>query len=255
MACFWQVCIAGKMRSDELADTGSGTYALGEGLRREAAGRHVNGDVLALLTELASTESPQRADELLGEALALLGAEADHFAPLLQALVDRAHEIDRLRTLADTEPLTGLANRRVFSAALWRELARRSRQGGALSIVLLDLDDLKTLNDEAGHAAGDQAIRELARSCKEATRTSDLAARTGGDEFALLLPETDAEEAELVVGRVRDNLARSRVVGREIGVSVGVATAVTPTTAQALLALADARLYRDKRARHAARVA
>lgn len=241
--------------ADELADIGSGTFSFGEGLRREAAARRVSAEALAVLTELATTPHPQRADELLGQALRLLGADAAHFAPLLRGLVDRAHELERLRMLADTEPLTGLANRRVFSAALWRELARRARQGGALSIVVLDLDELKALNDAAGHAAGDRAIRALARACTEATRSSDLAARTGGDEFALLLPDTDTEEASLVAERVRTSMAATTVAERPLGVSVGVATTTTTTTAEALLAVADAQLYRDKRARHAGRVA
>lgn len=245
------------MRPDQLteSDKRSGTYTVGEVLRRETAQHRLSGEALAVMTELATTGEPGRADELLGEALALLGPEADHFAPLLKALADRAHEFDELRTLAETEPLTGLANRRVFSAALWRELARRSRRGGVLSVVLFDLDALKALNDDAGHAAGDQAIRELARACTEATRSSDLASRLGGDEFALLLPDTDAEEAALVAERVRTSTAATHVAGRPLGVSVGVATATGTTTAEALLGVADARLYRDKRARHSAHVA
>lgn len=243
------------MRPAEITDNGSGTYPVGEGLRREAAARRVSAEALQVITELASTTEPGRADELLGEALMLLGPEADRFAPLLEKMADRAHELDALRTLADTEPLTGLANRRVFSAALWRELARRARHGGALSVVLFDLDSLKALNDAAGHAAGDRAIRELAHACTDATRSSDLAARVGGDEFALLLPDTDAEEARVVAERVRSALAATRVAGRFLGVSVGLATTTAATTADALLAMADAHLYRDKRARHAARVA
>ncbi len=245
----------GSMRYNQRNDTDSGTYVVGTGAAREAAARRVSPEALSLITELAATSEPGRADELLGEALAVLGAEADTFAPLLRALVDRAHELEELRTLADTEPLTGLANRRVFSAALWRELARRSRRGGALSVVLLDLDDLKALNDAAGHAAGDEAIRKLARACMEATRSSDLAARTGGDEFALLLPDTSAEEAAKVGERVRSSIAAMHVAGRALGVSIGVATATANTTPEALLAVADARLYRDKRERHADRVA
>jgi diguanylate cyclase (GGDEF)-like protein len=245
------------MRLDQFteADEMSGTYTVGERLRREIAALRLNGEVLAVLTELATTGEPARADELLGEALVLLGPDADQFAPLLKALANRAHELEELRTLADTEPLTGLANRRVFAAALWRELARHSRHGGALSVVLFDLDALKALNDNAGHAAGDRAIRELAGACTEATRSSDLAARVGGDEFALLLPDTDAEEAALVAERVRSSMAAKRVAGRPLGVSVGVATANKTTTSEALLTVADARLYRDKRARQAARVA
>lgn len=243
------------MRSDQRDDIGSGTYAVGTGLRREAAARRVSPEALALITELATTSVPGRADELLPETLVALGPDADHFAPLLHALVERSHELEELRMLADTEPLTGLANRRVFSAALWRELARRSRHGGALSVVLLDMDELKALNDAAGHAAGDRAIRALADACTDATRSSDLAARTGGDEFALLLPETSAEEAALVAERVRSSIAATQIAGRALGVSIGVATATTDTTAGALLAVADARLYRDKRSRRASRVA
>ena len=102
---------------------------------------------------------------------------------------------DRLRLLATTDGLTGLLNRRQFSVYLHQELARANRYGTPLSLMVIDLDWLKAINDGHGHSAGDRAIAAVAQTLRLGLRTTDFSARYAGDEFAALLPETSAQEA------------------------------------------------------------
>jgi len=172
-------------------------------------------------------------------------------------VTDRKVLEQELELLSRSDPLTGVFNRRRFDEALEAQLAytRRYGRGGALLIV--DLDRFKQINDEFGHAAGDEALRAVARVLAANLRQSDtlgrgaggLVARLGGDEFALLLPEADAAGAEAVAARLVDALAASplEIDGREIrlGISIGVATfdenGCPP--AEELLAAADRAMY------------
>jgi diguanylate cyclase (GGDEF)-like protein len=163
----------------------------------------------------------------------------------------------QLELRSRTDPLTGMLNRRSFDESLAAQLAyaRRYKRSGALLIV--DLDRFKQINDEFGHAAGDEALRAVSRLLAENLRETDtvgrdeggLVARLGGDEFALLLPETDAAGAEAVAERLVAALAAEplRIGEREVrlGISIGVATFGQGefSAAEDLLAAADRAMY------------
>ena len=110
---------------------------------------------------------------------------------------------------AVTDPLTGLFNRRFFASTFHREVRRGRRYGVMLSLIMLDLDDFKRINDEYGHLFGDLVLRRVAKLVRRAIRESDTACRYGGEEFAVILPETDRLGAFAVAERVRSRIARS----------------------------------------------
>lgn len=162
---------------------------------------------------------------------------------------------EELERRSQTDGLTRLANRRHFDHSLARELARQQRTGAALSLLLIDVDHFKAVNDRWGHPIGDDYLRAVARVlASQAARSSDLAARYGGEEFACLLPETDAESAALVAERIRARVAELDLPGglpgaSPVTVSIGVATASGPGhDATALLTQADEQLYAAKHA-------
>lgn len=156
---------------------------------------------------------------------------------------------DVMRTTSLEDPLTGLANRRWLHSRLGDELARAERHGTSLSLLLVDVDDLKRINDEGGHAAGDVALRAVSTALRRTCRRTDLAARYGGDEFAVLAPLTSAEEAVALADRIAASLRSERSAGRTAPtVSVGVADVVRAgeATPEALYAAADQALYEAK---------
>jgi diguanylate cyclase (GGDEF)-like protein len=164
--------------------------------------------------------------------------------------VGNARLFATLSQLAGTDDLTQLANRRKFGEMMRLELARARRNSESLALVLADVDHLKRINDCFGHPAGDMAIRHVAEALQRGRRETDLAARLGGEEFALLLPATDREGALRAAERVRRDLAESMVP--EIGtVTVSLGGALFPddgSTGEELLAAADERLYAAKAA-------
>jgi diguanylate cyclase (GGDEF)-like protein len=176
----------------------------------------------------------------------------------LRARVERTLRLSRsqsaLRELAQTDPLTGLANLRAFRARLVDEVKRARRYGTPLTCVMADMDHLKPVNDDLGHAAGDRAIAAVAAVIRGELRETDFGARYGGDEFVLLLPHTAGDEgrvlAERVCARLRETVLE--VSGRRVpvGASFGVACLVhdAPDAAEALVRAADSALYRAKRA-------
>jgi diguanylate cyclase (GGDEF)-like protein len=155
-----------------------------------------------------------------------------------------------LRADALTDPLTGLANYRSLSQGLAREIERSRRYGQPLSLLTLDLDHLKAINDAHGHDAGNEAIQLVARALKGAVRSFELVARQGGDEFAVLLPNTTGSDARLLAERLRGEIAAQEVRGEKLSASIGVASrdssADLDTTA--LVKASDEALYRAKRA-------
>ena len=217
-------------------------------------------DTATLDALLALVRAPDRAEaEVHATRLrTLLGAAGASFEPHIAALIGRAAELQRTQHLAMTDALTKVANRRALRDALRRELARAQRSRRPLALLMLDIDGFKEINDRLGHAHGDQALQLLARCLRRATRQGDLVARIGGDEFALMLPETSAPEARAIGERIRAQLVRAAETGPRIEVSVGSALieqGAANAHPTALLAAADQDLYRDKNARRRAAAA
>ena len=158
-----------------------------------------------------------------------------------------------LQTLATEDALTSVCNRRHFDTVLAAEWARFQRYGRPLSLLLVDVDNFKAVNDRFGHAAGDVVLQRIAQHCRAARRESDLVARVGGEEFAILLPETDESSAAELANRLRSQIAATlhNLMGEEtqVTVSIGVAGAtLSMATHEVLLKRADDALYTAKRA-------
>ena len=172
---------------------------------------------------------------------------ANHMA-LAYAVAD-AHDV--LIERATTDALTGLANRAAFTGALEAALADDAQSH--VSVLFVDMDAFKEINDRLGHHAGDQVLREVASRMRRASRPDDVCARLGGDEFAVLLPGADARAAAVAAQRVaaavRAPLRRAGDVVAPLSASVGCATAPTGTDAEDLLRNADAAMYEAKRIR------
>jgi len=180
---------------------------------------------------------------LPGDA-ATLSAYAGHAAIALS----NAHLVERLERQAAQDPLTGLANQRAFRRECEREFSRIERAGGDLSMVMLDLDHFKTINDAHGHPYGDQVLIAVADALRAAVRVHDTVARLGGEEFAILLPDADADGAYDFAERARRAIARVPVAGVPLACSAGVATATSARTSPGeLLEQADRALYDAKR--------
>jgi diguanylate cyclase (GGDEF)-like protein len=152
----------------------------------------------------------------------------------------------QLRSLADSDGLTGLANRRHFDHVLVEALLRAQNQQQPLALLMLDVDHFKQFNDTHGHQAGDDVLRAVATQMREAVRTDTLVARYGGEEFAVIVPNCDARHAQEIAERIRVKVA-ARLSG--VTVSIGIAVNVPGSLANAedLVAQADAALYRAKR--------
>lgn len=167
-------------------------------------------------------------------------------------ITDLARTADQLEKLATTDSLTGLCNRRQFVTLADREVGRFRRYGRPLSMLLLDIDKFKAVNDRFGHDVGDQMIQHVGNLCEENKRNPDAVARVGGEEFAILLPETDLESSCIVAERLRRMVAERPLetggMRVPVTISVGVAElnpAMTGTSD--LMKLADRMLYEAKR--------
>jgi len=155
--------------------------------------------------------------------------------------------LEQVHRMAMTDGLTGVANRAAFDRALAAEIERAARQREDVSLLLLDIDHFKVLNDRHGHQVGDQVLRLVGATLTAACRDFDTAARYGGEEFAVLLPETGAEEAVQVAERLRSAIA-GMPSGVDVTVSAGVSTfPFDATDADGLVAAADGALYSSKR--------
>ena len=193
----------------------------------------------------------------LGRQVALKTALMDVLTSAGLFRVPIVLEYDDLKTLqlnAVTDPLTGLYNRRLFGESFEKELNRSRRYGSQLGLVILDLHRFKEVNDKYGHPRGDEVLRAAATTLKKALRTSDSAFRIGGDEFALLLPQTDADQA-LALSRRIETVFAETLHSLQLTVSVNMdhGVAVFPQDgeqADQLIRVADERLYRLKHANH-----
>jgi diguanylate cyclase (GGDEF)-like protein len=171
----------------------------------------------------------------------------ERFASHTALALRNAILLDKVQQAASTDALTGIANRRSFEEALEREIARSVRTGEPVSLVMIDLDHFKTLNDTYGHQMGDQVLREVAQVLREQCRDMDVAARYGGEEFTVILPNCGSEEAVASALRLWSSVGEHGHATVSLTVSAGVATFPDHArTGQDLIFAADQALYDAK---------
>jgi diguanylate cyclase (GGDEF)-like protein len=210
---------------------------------------------------LSETEASERAAAIeahrrelgsrLGRNVGAVVAAVDYMLNISGDLVSPTiveHDaLEQLEHRSVTDPLTGLYNRYHFDATMTREIARCRRYGAPLSLLLVDVDRLKMVNDRWGHHAGDQALSRVAAAVQRSLRGTDIAARLGGDEFAIILPDTDAVAGLIVATRIRRSLVES--ASMMVTVSGGLVElprhAMQASAAQLML-VADHALYAAK---------
>src|SRR6266571_2102933 len=163
--------------------------------------------------------------------------------------IENARRFREARQLADLDALTGLHNRRFFHETLAREVARAHRYDRKLALVVFDLDDFKDVNDKIGHLAGDSVLSEAAERMRSVVRSADIACRVGGDEFAVILPESSLDDADQLYRRIQ-NAISSRPLGQggKLFLSAGVAELRAEDDPVAFFQRADDALYRAKEA-------
>jgi diguanylate cyclase (GGDEF)-like protein len=174
--------------------------------------------------------------------------QAEHLAASSISAIENARRYGEARKLAETDALTGLFNQRFFQETLRREVTRAHRYQRKLTLVVFDLDDFKSINDQVGHLAGDRVLAQAADRLREAVRSVDVAARIGGDEFAVIMPESAAEDGEQLFRRVHNSM-RGTALGpdeQRLRLSGGIAELLHGDTPASLFERADAALYRAK---------
>jgi diguanylate cyclase (GGDEF)-like protein len=196
-------------------------------------------ETLGYLTVFTRSPSRAFADDDVRELETL----AAHAAPA----IENARLFREARQLADLDALTGLHNRRFFHETLARECARAHRYQRKLALIVFDLDDFKVVNDRVGHLAGDAALAEAAERVREVVRTSDIACRVGGDEFAVILPESSLMDADQLYRRILHAVS-SRPLGQagKVSLSAGVAELRPEDDPVAFFKRGDEALYRAK---------
>jgi diguanylate cyclase (GGDEF)-like protein len=179
------------------------------------------------------------------EDLRRLEELAERVAPM----VENARRFHEARQLADLDSLTGLHNRRFFHETLAREVDRAQRYQRSLSVVIIDVDGFKEINDRIGHLAGDAVLAEIAERIKQVVRSADIPCRVGGDELAVILPEVGLEQAEQLVSRI-DRAVSSQPIARagRVHVSAGVAELLPNDNPTSLFERGDESLYTAKHA-------
>lgn len=202
------------------------------GLEVAAAARQLDPDVqLIVLTGSATLETAigalrAGAFDYLTKPLESLDAFEISLSRALEhrwLLREKQRLFAEVQRLAVTDPLTGLYNRRKVDEVLEVEIERSRRYGRSLSLVMLDIDRLKAINDEHGHSVGDAVLQALARAIRNSVRKVDYPTRLGGDEFLAVLPEADLREAARVAARIFNHIAALKVEGVSFSVSAGVA--------------------------------
>jgi len=174
--------------------------------------------------------------------------QAEHLAASSISAIENARRYGEARKLAETDALTGLFNQRYFQETLRREVTRAHRYTRKLTLIVFDLDDFKSINDQVGHLAGDRVLAQAADRLREAVRSTDVACRIGGDEFAVIMPESAAEDGEQLFRRVHNSM-RGTALGpdeQRLRLSGGIAELLHGDTPASLFERADAALYRAK---------
>ncbi len=174
--------------------------------------------------------------------------QAETLAASCISAVENARRYGEARKLAETDALTGLYNQRYFQETLRREVTRAHRYQRKLTLIVFDLDDFKSINDQIGHLAGDRVLGQAADRLREAVRSVDVACRIGGDEFAVIMPESSADDGEQLFRRVHNSM-RGTALGpdeQRLRLSGGIAELLHGDTPASLFERADAALYRAK---------
>jgi diguanylate cyclase (GGDEF)-like protein len=237
-----------------------------DALRVDASGRQKQSASTPQVTELLGPVPSWLAVPLTTRGdrtgVVLCGSSEDHLADAHLELVgaiteqgatayDNARLFSEVQRLATTDGLTGIANRRHFTELATRQIAVAVRYARPLAAVMLDIDHFKKINDAYGHSTGDEVIKAVATVLKEGVRESDIVGRLGGEEFALILPETHGEPVE-ITDRLRRAVAAATVTGPQtevtVTISAGVAEMNADDTLDSLLSRADAALYLAKAA-------
>ena len=163
--------------------------------------------------------------------------------------IENARRFREARQLADLDALTGLHNRRYFHETLAREVSRAQRYNRSLALIVFDLDDFKAINDRIGHLAGDAVLADAAERVRDSVRSADIACRVGGDEFAVILPESTLADADQLYRRIHQSVS-SRPISQEgrLFLSAGVTDLRPEDDAVAFFERADDALYRAKEA-------
>jgi diguanylate cyclase (GGDEF)-like protein len=197
------------------------------------------------------------ADKAGGEVFSEADAEfIRYFASYASIAIKGAHYYsmsEEMRTLSITDPLTGLFNRRYFDNRVFEELQRGIRYESVSSLAIFDIDDFKLFNDTEGHVAGDEILKAIAHISRESLRSIDIIARFGGEEFVIIMPQTDKDEAFLVAERVRKNIKElipkswKKFPREKITVSMGIASfPADGKDVKALIKNTDRALYQAK---------
>jgi diguanylate cyclase (GGDEF)-like protein len=174
--------------------------------------------------------------------------QAENLAASSISAIENARRYGEARKLAETDALTGLFNQRFFQETLRREVTRAHRYQRKLTLVVFDLDDFKSINDQVGHLAGDRVLAQAADRLREAVRSVDVACRIGGDEFAVIMPESSAEDGDQLFRRVHNSM-RGTALGpddQRLRLSGGIAELLHGDSPASLFERADAALYRAK---------
>jgi diguanylate cyclase (GGDEF)-like protein len=189
------------------------------------------------------TEDPDR--RFGGEDVHLLEEIADRAGPT----IENARRFREARQLADLDALTGLHNRRYFHETLARDVARAHRYGRRLALIVFDIDDFKEVNGQLGHLAGDKVLGEAAARVSAVIRTADVACRVGGDEFAVIMPESGLEQADQLFARIQAAISDGPIdPAGLLHISAGITELKPEDDSIALFERADEALYRAKEA-------
>ena len=235
---FGEKDILGKPITHVIPLSNSNLLSKNEKIQLEAEIKNVKTDSTNMYEIRLSPLTDQRG-EFLGQLI------------FLQDITRRKILEAELHRMATTDSLTGLLNRRQFETLAKREFFKNRRSKAPLSILMLDIDHFKIINDTYGHAIGDEVLKEFTQRCQQKLRVTDLFARFGGEEFVILLPETDQERAEQVAVRVRDCISRTKMYTPKgpvgVSTSIGVATSQNDKeNIEAIIDAADQALYKAK---------